>query len=190
MAKKTFRDINSVKELIYWSYANLAMAHFAITRQETRYSRMSFIIRGRLFKGLMSGTMNIATLLDDEKIKVQYSEVCAYCGKSTTDISIDHIIPQIRKGSHSADNLIRVCRKCNSSKGGRDLMAWHIQNGNFPSILILRRYLKLVYQYCCVNDILDLTLDEALNNDLPFDIKNIPIEYPSPDKLVLYKSEI
>lgn len=180
------KQINNVRELIYWSYANLAMAHSAVSRQEKTYSKLSFIIRSRLFAGLMSGKMQFGSMLDDERVKIEYSNICAYCG-SSADISIDHLIPRIANGSNSADNLIRACKHCNSSKGSKDLLEWHYRRNEFPSLLVLRRYLKLVYLYCYEHNILDVSIDNAISMTLPFNIKCIPIDYPSPDKLVLYK---
>ena len=134
----------------------------------------------------MSGRMQLGPMLDDERVKIEYSNVCAYCG-SGTDISIDHLIPKIANGSNSADNLIRACKHCNSSKGGKDLLEWLHKRNEFPSLLVLRRYLKLVYLYCYEHNILDISIDDALLMALPFNIKLIPTDYPSPDKLVLYK---
>lgn len=181
------KQINTIRELIFWSYANLAMAHSAVSRQEKVYSKLSFVIRSRLFAGLMSGKMKLGSMLDDERVKIEYSDVCAYCG-SESDISIDHIIPKIANGFNSADNLVRSCKHCNSSKGGRDLLEWHYKRNEFPSLLILRRYLKLVYSYCEEHDILDASVDDALAMTLPFNLKLIPIDYPAPGELVLYKS--
>jgi hypothetical protein len=180
------RQINTIKELVFWSYANLAMAHSAVSHQEKVYSRLSFIIRSRLFAGLMSGKMKLGPMQDDERVKIEYSDVCAYCG-SEADISIDHLIPKIANGSNSADNLVRSCKHCNSSKGGKDLLEWHYKRNDFPSLLILRRYLKLVYSYCVEHDILDISINDAHTMNLPFNIKLIPVDYPAPENLVLYK---
>lgn len=180
------KQINTVKELVFWSYANLAMAHSAVSHQENVYSKLSFIIRSRLYAGLMSGKMKLGPMLDDERVKIEYSDVCAYCG-SEADISIDHLIPKIAKGSNSADNLVRSCKHCNSSKGGKDLLEWHYKRNDFPSLLILRRYLKLVYNYCVERDILDISINDAHTMNLPFNIKLIPVDYPTPENLVLYK---
>ena len=55
----------TVGELLHWSYANLAMAHSAISaisaKAET-YSRTQFMIRARLYAGLNKQTMNIGPL--------------------------------------------------------------------------------------------------------------------------------
>ena len=58
MAKKEF---SLLSEYLYWSYANLAMAHSAVDKNAEKYIQINYIIRARLFKGLMQQTMNIQT---------------------------------------------------------------------------------------------------------------------------------
>ena len=66
MAKQ---QIETVRELIYLSYSNLAMAHTAVDKKQEKYGAFNYMIRARLFKGLKTGTMNMRTIFDDEKIK-------------------------------------------------------------------------------------------------------------------------
>ncbi len=46
---------------------------------------------------------------------------CQYCGRSfsTTDLSIDHVLPRAQGGGESWENLVCACIKCNARKGGR-----------------------------------------------------------------------
>jgi 5-methylcytosine-specific restriction endonuclease McrA len=46
---------------------------------------------------------------------------CQYCGKhfSTSELSIDHVMPRSRGGGDSWENLVCSCVKCNARKGGR-----------------------------------------------------------------------
>lgn len=46
---------------------------------------------------------------------------CQYCGKkfSTTELSLDHVVPRSRDGGNSWDNIVCCCMKCNVRKGGR-----------------------------------------------------------------------
>ena len=115
-----------VKEILYWSYANLAMAHTAVERKQAKYNTFNFMIRAKLYKGLMTGEMNIRTLFDDEKIKLQAGQKCSYCGE-TESLTLDHIFSQKLGGKDTGDNLIYACKSCNSSKGKKDLMEF----GNF-----------------------------------------------------------
>lgn len=88
--------INTVKEHIAWSYANLAGGHSAVESGAVKYGRLQYMIRARLFKGLVSGTMKIGSLYDDERIKYKYPQSCCYCG-SVERLSMDHLIPR-KKG--------------------------------------------------------------------------------------------
>ena len=46
---------------------------------------------------------------------------CQYCGKrcSTSELSLDHVIPRSRGGVASWSNIVCACLKCNVRKGGR-----------------------------------------------------------------------
>ncbi len=171
----------TVRDLIFWSYANLAMAQDGVSRSLVKYDRISFIIRSRLFKGLSSGTMQIHSLFDDEKAKIENGAKCVYCG-GTSSLSIDHILPRHSDGSDSSDNLVCCCKACNSSKGDRNLVEWYLSKDDFPPLMILRRYLKLIYQICIDKDILARDIEYLESANLPFKQEDIPINYPSPDK--------
>lgn len=82
---------------------------------------------------------------DDEKVKFHRGYICSYCGSSER-ITFDHVIPRSRNGHDSGDNTVAVCRKCNSSKRDKDLLAWCIQRHEFPHLMVLRRYLKTAVQ--------------------------------------------
>lgn len=49
--------------------------------------------------------------------------ICAYCNqkKRREDLSIDHIIPQSKKGPTNWLNCVTSCTKCNNFKGNRSL---------------------------------------------------------------------
>ena len=44
--------------------------------------------------------------------------VCAHCGKPSTssDRTVDHVIPQILGGGNDPRNLMPLCRRCNASR--------------------------------------------------------------------------
>jgi hypothetical protein len=181
MAKQ---KIETVRELIYCSYANLAMAHTAVEKKQEKYEMFNFMIRAKLFKGLKDGTMNMRTIFDDEKIKLQTGQICNYCG-STEKLALDHIFPQKYGGQDNAENLIFACRTCNSSKGKKDLMEWMIFRGQFLPLMIIRRYLKLTFKYCIENDLIDKQIADLKDLELPFKIELLPTSYPKPNLLTL-----
>ena len=43
---------------------------------------------------------------------------CQYCG-SSSDLTIDHVIPKSRNGKDTWDNLVTACNKCNHKKGNK-----------------------------------------------------------------------
>ncbi len=180
----TNQQIGTVRELICLSYANLAMAHTAVERKQEKYEPFNFMIRARLLKGLQTGKMNMRTIFDDEKIKIQTGHTCNYCG-STERLTLDHILPKKFGGQDDAENLIYACRYCNSSKGKKDLMEWMSYRGQFLPLMIIRRYLKLTFKYCVENDLIDKQVEELLNMKLPFRVDLIPVSFPDPKELVL-----
>lgn len=123
--------LRTVKELIYYSYANLAMAHTALDKNQSKYGPINYMVRAKLFKGLKEGSMNIRTIFDDEKVKLKTGQFCNYCG-SEEQLSLDHIIPKKSGGTDTAENLIYACKACNSSKGAKDLLEWMNSRNEFP----------------------------------------------------------
>jgi 5-methylcytosine-specific restriction endonuclease McrA len=49
---------------------------------------------------------------------------CVYCGRvfDPRHLSVDHVEPRVKRGDHSAGNLVTACTACNRQKGGR--AAW------------------------------------------------------------------
>lgn len=42
---------------------------------------------------------------------------CQYCGNGAENI--DHVVPRSRGGSHTWENVVAACRRCNTKKGNR-----------------------------------------------------------------------
>ncbi len=185
MKKSRKPDIQTVGDHIAWSYANLARADAALSDGVSNYQTVHHMIRAKLFKGLKNGTMKIASFYDDERIKMTVSKACCYCG-GQEQLSVDHLIPRVSGGSDDPDNLILACRSCNSSKRGCDMMEWMKKKQEFPSILLLRRYLKLVAKYCIENNLMSVSMPDALQQDLPFDLLLCPHSFPPLQTLTLW----
>ena len=54
------------------------------------------------------------------------ASTCVYCGSSAT--SIDHVVPRSRGGTHTWDNVVAACRRCNHTKADRSLaeLGWKL----------------------------------------------------------------
>jgi 5-methylcytosine-specific restriction endonuclease McrA len=46
------------------------------------------------------------------------SHTCQYCG-STKHLTLDHVLPRSKGGTHTWDNVVAACERCNASKGDR-----------------------------------------------------------------------
>lgn len=57
--------------------------------------------------------------LTRKEVFIRDGYTCQYCGRQGHDLTIDHVIPRHRGGSHSWDNLVSACKPCNHRKGGK-----------------------------------------------------------------------
>lgn len=68
-------------------------------------------------------------VVSDKDLKRIFRSPCFYCGK-TGKITLDHIIPISKGGSHGVGNLVGACNSCNSSKCDKYLFAWRMSKAN------------------------------------------------------------
>lgn len=178
-------DPTTIREQIAWSYANLARAHAALEHGVTKYRVVHHVIRNRTYHGLLSGKIVMRSLYDDERLKMMMPQACYYCGHRD-NLTVDHLVPLVRGGPDEADNLIWACRSCNSSKHGRDMLVWAKSKGFFPSILLLRRYIKIVARYCEEMGHMDTNLENFTQVNAPFDVRLLPTKFPPLAELKLW----
>jgi 5-methylcytosine-specific restriction endonuclease McrA len=50
------------------------------------------------------------------EIKEHYQYCCVYCGRKLQHLTMDHIVPLSKGGSHTASNVVPACHSCNSRK--------------------------------------------------------------------------
>ena len=44
---------------------------------------------------------------------------CQYCGKTSHQLTIDHVVPRLQGGEHTWENVVSACADCNRRKAGR-----------------------------------------------------------------------
>lgn len=167
--------VSTIGAYLYWSYANLGMAHAALSGGHRSYGQIHYIIRNKLYSGLINGTMNLGSLKEDERLKLAVPQACSYCG-TVTSLTLDHLMPISKGGKDTADNIVWACKSCNSSKGATDVLEWYQRKGEFPSLLLLRRYMKLAIEFCDCNGLMEVSLDDL--PPLPFSLTSIPQTFP------------
>lgn len=45
--------------------------------------------------------------------------LCSYCLRRVEKLTLDHVIPIVRGGAHSVENVVAACWPCNATKGSR-----------------------------------------------------------------------
>lgn len=171
----------TVRERLFWAYANLAMADMAVGRGEKKFKTLHYMVRARLNRGLLNGTMSPRTMMKDQKVRMKLPMECVYCGDGEK-LSIDHIVPINRGGSDIGDNVVWACRSCNSSKSNSDFFKWWFsKRDGFPPLFVVRVYLKQAILYFTEHNRLDENW--LVVTETPFDLASIPEEFPSPDHM-------
>ena len=172
-------------DLLYASYSGLQMLAFAFGKGKNRCDKDCYAFRQSVIRKLKAGEMKIGDLYQNiVRQMTSPHDACWYCGRSVSacgSLTADHIFPRMKGGEDISDNLIMVCRSCNSSKGVKDLLAWYHERGEFPPLRVLVHYLKLVNQYAIANDLLNQPLEALEELDLPFDFHFFPRTYPHPE---------
>ena len=77
----------------------------------------------------------MAVSLTSSRIKFGICGPCVYCGTPYAS-TVDHVIPQMRGGTDSPDNLVSACLSCNSAKGSSaigDFLARKVRQGAAPT---------------------------------------------------------
>lgn len=69
----------------------------------------------------------VADLKYDEWIEAlkYFDNSCAYCGAFSHDPHQDHVIPLVKGGGYTKQNIIPACIRCNESKNRKDMEEWY-----------------------------------------------------------------
>lgn len=183
-SNRSYPEFANFGEYLYYAYANIQMLHYAVKESKAKYDRMCYMILAKAFKAYKEGRWSVHDLLEINVGKIQQNDYCWYCGKKMepSKLTKDHVFPRSKGGNNDMDNIIMVCKTCNSSKGDMDLFKWYAEIRNeYPPINILIHYLKNVYLFSVEHGLLDKQAEELDAMDLPFDWHYIPVKLPNPE---------
>ena len=65
--------------------------------------------------------------LSRREVFARDAHTCQYCGLSTRELTLDHVIPKHRGGRHEWENLVAACRGCNHRKGAKTVLEARMQ---------------------------------------------------------------
>lgn len=163
-------------ENLFWSYANWQMIFATAQYGVEKFDRRSYMIRQGCYKKLCDGSRHISDLYKMNQTKVKAGNYCFYCHTEMPkeQLTLDHVFPRVKGGENEIDNIIFVCKSCNSSKGKRDLIEWFLLYRNeFPSPFVLGHYLRQVYDYVTKNNLMGLRFENVCEIDTPFEPRGI-----------------
>lgn len=80
---------------------------------------------------------------DWKTVLTEFDYECAYCG-SKDGLEQDHAIPFADGGQYVIGNIVPACRRCNASKGDKEVFSWYEAQEFFDSERCkhLRKYLR------------------------------------------------
>jgi len=67
--------------------------------------------------------VNDSVVLNKKNIFRRDNHTVQYCGSKHRQLTIDHIVPKVKGGKDTWENLVTACHRCNNLKGDLDLSA-------------------------------------------------------------------
>lgn len=64
----------------------------------------------------LAAPRNDLTVSQWQIIKAHYGHRCVYCDRQMQRLTMDHIVPLSKGGSHTVSNVVPACKSCNSRK--------------------------------------------------------------------------
>ena len=72
----------------------------------------------------MKGMSGVVTHIEWQTVLYKFKHACAYCG-ATSDLEQDHVVPLSHGGANVIANIVPACKRCNASKGAKNVMEWY-----------------------------------------------------------------
>ncbi len=173
--------VKTVSDLIYWQYAK-------IIAQSAGKGKKDYGFVMNKFKQLREGEIFWNEIREYVKEK-EYQNECIFCG-ATTNLTLEHLLPQKHHGPNVEKNLIWICKSCNSQKGARRLYEhFAIRAGveaakyDVPRIAE-GKYLKLAFEAFKEHNLLEVNVTQLNNSICPVcDLKPLCIRQDTEGKL-------
>jgi hypothetical protein len=128
--------VKTIRDELYYEYAKL------ISRSALGKINYGFI--GDRFKELRANHITISGTIREWEQEQRLPKQCVFCG-ATRSLEKDHLVPQSRRGSNSADNMVWSCKTCNTSRRNRRIFEWlGLEKKDQLRRLVAGKYLKLL----------------------------------------------
>lgn len=161
---------------LFWTWANWQTLWIFGKMGERPFNVRYYSMRQKNFKKFRLGEQKISSLYEFNKEKMKSGDICFYCNSNIRkeELTADHVFPRAKGGTDNMDNIILVCKSCNSSKGKKDLIEWYLLNRKeFPPAFILGHYYKQIYHYAVENELMEKPFADVEMMNLPFNSRSI-----------------
>ncbi len=126
-------------EVKRWKVKNLdrvKIAHAAWKAANIEHVRSYAILQQNKRRVRLAKNGGVYTINDVKALRLRQNGICAGCRERKQRLEIDHILAVTRGGSNDPSNLQLLCRRCNASKGTRDMTEWAQQHGYLDTTCI------------------------------------------------------
>ena len=130
--------VKTVRDVIYYQYAK-------IISDSSGFWKKNYAMIMSKWNQLRSGEIVWSSSVREWVKEREQENHCIYCGEER-DLTIEHILPRSCGGEDIPDNVVMVCKSCNSSKGGKRLYEWRGLDAKDKHHRIAEgKYLKYLY---------------------------------------------
>lgn len=110
-----------------WYDANRErVAEYATKPIRRAYARVNAKNQKAKRKAAAGATVEQISLAEWAALQAEYSGLCVYCHTRPEALTMDHVVPLIDGGSHTKDNIVPACGRCNREKSTRSLVEYLI----------------------------------------------------------------
>lgn len=142
------KAIKTVREIIFYQYAK-------IISESSGFGKANYGMIMSKWKQLINGEILWSTSVREWLREKENPTRCIYCGEEKR-LTVEHILPRHCGGEDVPDNVVMVCKSCNSSKGGKRLYEWRRLDAKDAHHRIAEgKYLKYLYSLHDRNGTLD-----------------------------------
>lgn len=130
--------VKTVRQVIFWQYAK-------IISESAGMGKQNYGMIMSTYKKLCNEDISWSSSVREWLLEKDQDNVCIYCGEKK-ELTTDHILPKVCGGEDIPDNVIRVCKSCNSSKGSKGFYEWQgIEEKDNCNRIAEGKYLKYLY---------------------------------------------
>lgn len=113
--------------------------HREAARAWARNNRDAASVIQQRRRAAKAGTVRTLTSADWRYAVSYFGNACAYCG-SVNQLTKEHVVPISLGGGTTRENVVPACKRCNSSKGAKELRAWYVSTSYFSEDRLAKLY--------------------------------------------------